>query len=336
LSIEDAKPFKEYGELITTLEQRGMTVADSERAIRKISQVGYYRLSGFWYPCREMDFDAKGNAVKQYGKPKRLNKFLPTTDFDEIFKLYTLDKRLRFLLLDSIERIEINLKTVLAHELGKINELAYKDPKFINPTQLKDYDKKGKNRNAWKEWSKRQQSELSRSKEDAIVWHTKSKKAIPIWVVVEAWSFGTLSKYFELLKRSHQNNIAARLGVSNPVLLIRWLQTINILRNRCAHHTRVWNQTHNNAIGIPTSDSEDSLYFANFNLTNKSKKKLYSLIVIIWYLVQKIGPNSDWIQHIIDEIENLPNLPINYKKAMGIPEAGLSIDPFLADHSESI
>ncbi len=329
MPIEGAKPFKEYKELIATLEQRGMIVVDSERATRKISQVGYYRLSGFWYPCREMEFDTKGNAVKQYGKPKRLNKFLPTTYFDEIFKLYTLDKRLRFLLLDGIERIEINLKTVLVHELGKINKLAYKDEHFINPTQLKDYEQKGKSRNSWKEWSKRQQAELSRSKEDAIVWHTKSKKAIPIWVIVEAWSFGTLSKYFELLKRSHQNNIAARLGVSNSALLVSWLREINILRNRCAHHTRVWNQTHNNAIGIPSSNSEDSLYFANFNLSTESKKKLYSLIVIIWYLVQKIGPNSDWIQHVIDEIDNFPDLPINFMKAMGIPEAGLSIDLFL-------
>lgn len=330
MSIEDAKPFKEYRELVATLEQRGMTVTDPERAARKISQVGYYRLSGFWYPCREIEFDVNRDTAKPYGKPKRLNQFLPATDFDEIFKLYTLDKRLRLLLLDGIERIEVNLKTVLAHELGKVDELAYQNPAFINPTQLKDYYQNNQIKNSWIEWSNRQRSELSRSKEDAIAWHKKSKRAIPIWVAVEAWSFGTLSKYFELLKRSHQNNIATRLGVSNPALLVRWLQTINILRNRCAHHTRVWNQTGNNPIGIPTGDGEDSLYFANFNLTDDSKKKLYGLIVTIWYLVQKIGPNSDWIQHIFDELESTPNLPINYRKAMGIPEAGLSIDPFLS------
>lgn len=329
MSIEDAKPFKEYGELVTTLEQRGMTVADSARAARKISQVGYYRLSGFWYPCRKIEFDENGEAVKQYGKPKRLNEFLSEIDFDEIFKLYTLDKRLRFLLLDGIERIEINLKTILAHELGKIDELAYQNPALINPTQLKDYYGRGQIKNSWIEWSNRQRSDLSRSKEDAIIWHKKSKKAIPIWVAVEAWSFGTLSKYFELLNQSHQNNIAARLGVSNSVIFARWLQEMNTLRNRCAHHTRVWNQTSNNPIGIPTSDSEDSLYFANFNLTDDSKKKIYGLIVVLWYLVEKIGPNSDWIQHVVDEIDNFPNLPINHLKAMGIPETGLSIDQFL-------
>ena len=152
---------------------------------------------------------------------------------------------------------------------------------------------------------------------------------MPIWVVVEAWSFGTLSKYFELLKGAHQNAIAARLGVSNPMILVRWLQEINILRNRCAHHTRIWNQTANNPLGIPTGDSEDSLYFAKFDLTIESKKKLFGLIVVIWFLVQKIGPNSDWIQHIVAELENFPSVPFCYKSSMGIPENGTDIDLFL-------
>ncbi|HHU7943484.1 TPA: Abi family protein, partial [Escherichia coli] len=46
------KVHKEYDELVDLLLSRGMDVPDREHAIKKISQVGYYRLSGFWYPCR--------------------------------------------------------------------------------------------------------------------------------------------------------------------------------------------------------------------------------------------------------------------------------------------
>ena len=276
MALVDAKPFKEYDELVSSLSENGMAISDADRATRKLSQVGYYRLSGFWYPCREIEYDQHGDAVMLHHKPKRLDQFLSGTDFNEIFKLYTFDKRLRFLLLDAIERIEIRLKTVLAHELGKNDELAYQNPKFINPSQLQDYYQHNQVKNAWIEWSNRQRSELSRSKEDYIVWHKKSSRSIPIWVVVEAWSFGTLSKYFELLKRTYQNNIAARLGVSNPSILVRWLQAINILRNRCAHHTRVWNQTTNNPIGIPSGNTEDAIYFARFNLTSDSRKNIWS------------------------------------------------------------
>ncbi|PVZ70314.1 Abi family protein [Pelagibaculum spongiae] len=330
MALTVAKPFKEYRELVNSLDSRGMFIIDHERASRKLSQVGYYRLSGFWYSCREIERDQNGDVVIFHRKPKRLEKFLPQTDFDEVFKLYLFDKRLRLLFLDAIERIEINLKTVLAHELGRIDELAYQNSDFINPNQLKDYFRNNQRKNAWDEWSRRQGSELSRSKEDSIMWHKNSGREMPIWVVVEAWSFGTLSKYFELLKRTHQNKIANRLGVSNPALLVRWLQEMNILRNRCAHHTRIWNQTANNPIGIPTGNAEDAQYFSRFPFAQDNKKKIFSLIVIIWYLVQKIGPNSDWIQHIIQEMDSFPNLPICYKSSMGIPAEGCNIDHFIA------
>lgn len=45
------KVHKEYDELVDLLLSRGMDVPDREHAIKKISQVGYYRLSGFWYPA---------------------------------------------------------------------------------------------------------------------------------------------------------------------------------------------------------------------------------------------------------------------------------------------
>ncbi|EOK5936586.1 hypothetical protein ACWOKM_003948 [Vibrio parahaemolyticus] len=47
--------------------------------------------------------------------------------------------------------------------------------------------------------------------------------------------------------------------------------------------------------------------------------------------MQKIGPNSDWIQHVIDEIEeiNKLSLPFDPIHAMGIPEGGLELDKFI-------
>ena len=330
MALSAVKPFMDYGDLIELLSSRGMTVEDKDRAVRKVSQVGYYRLSGFWYPCRVLERDENNQVVKIHGKPKRTSQFLPNSSFNDTFLLYKFDKRLRLLLLDAIERIEIHLRTIIAHELGRIDPLAYQKQKFINPSELQNYYKRGNVRNSWIEWSSRQQSELSRSKEDCILWHTKNEKTLPIWVAVEAWSFGTVSKYFELLKGTHQNRVAAKLGVSNSSLLVRWLQDLNTLRNRCAHHTRVWNQSQNNPIRVPTDQGHaDTEYFARFNLGNKHKKKIYSLITIIWYLVRNIGPNSDWIQHVLEEIESLPDLPFDTMEAIGAPENGLSIDLFI-------
>ena len=46
------KPHKTYEELVSLLKSRGMIIPDEERARRKFAQIGYYRLSVFWYPCR--------------------------------------------------------------------------------------------------------------------------------------------------------------------------------------------------------------------------------------------------------------------------------------------
>ncbi|PMS38952.1 abortive phage infection protein, partial [Vibrio parahaemolyticus] len=61
MALVEAKPFKEYDELVISLSGNGMLIPDTERAERKLSQVGYYRLSGFWYPCRMIEFDDDGN-----------------------------------------------------------------------------------------------------------------------------------------------------------------------------------------------------------------------------------------------------------------------------------
>lgn len=328
--MQDAKPFTEYADLVALLENRGMDVGstpdEKARAERKISQIGYYRLSGFSYPCREIARDSDGKVIRSHGKPKRLNTFVAGTRFSDVLDLYLFDKKLRLLMLDALERIEIHLKTVIVHETGKQNVLAYSDPSLLTPKYVNSFkDKRGRIRNKWDEWSQRQASELERCKEDSLVSHRKAKKEIPIWVAVEAWSFGTLSQYYEMLKAKHRAKIAKRLGVSNSHELSRWLQELNILRNRCAHHTRIWNQEANNPLNLPSSGAEES-YYSAFGMGPDSRKRIFVLITICWYLVHQIGPNSDWVHHVIDLLDNFPNLPLNRNDAMGIPADSLNSD----------
>lgn len=310
--MKDLKPFKDYQEQVQLLLDRGMGVPDEAWAVRKLSQVGYYRLSGFWYACR----------TPLAGSDRPLEVFLPGTCFDRVFELYLFDKRLRLLFLDAIERIEVSLKTRLAHEMGRLNPQAHHNPDFINPRQLKSYVRNGVTRNAWDEWTRRQQGELDRCREDFIRWHKEAGRPVPVWVAVEAWSLGTVSKWFELLKRGHQNRVAQHFGVNNPALLVRWLQAITILRNRCAHHSRIWNQTERNALGLPDGEGADARFFkAYVSLDTAERKRLFMLACIIWYLARSIGPSSDWFDRFMTELQSMPCLPCDGYEAMGIPKA---------------
>lgn len=57
------KPFRTYTDLVALLAGRGMGIADPLRAERKLAQVGYYRLSGYWFPAREFVRDQNQNVV---------------------------------------------------------------------------------------------------------------------------------------------------------------------------------------------------------------------------------------------------------------------------------
>ncbi|HGC0098200.1 TPA: Abi family protein, partial [Escherichia coli] len=62
-----------------------MIINDRNRAIRKLSQVGYYRLSGFWYPSRII-------ATTDKGLSYRTDRFLAGTSFEKTYDLYLFDK----------------------------------------------------------------------------------------------------------------------------------------------------------------------------------------------------------------------------------------------------
>ena len=235
---------------------------DPQRAARKLSQIGYYRLSGFWYPCREIEIDSQGEAVldTQTGKPRRLDAFMPGTSLQGILDLYLYDKRLRLAVLDAIERIEVHIRTVIAHELGRLDPVAHTMASFINQRFLQDYQdrKSRKKRNTWNEWVEDHGKHLSRCSEDCILWHKQNDKTMPFWVVVEAWSFGLASRYYSLLKRRHQLEIAKRFvrlitqrfwatgyaasatfAIAVRIILVFGIMPAKILC-RCSRETHLW------------------------------------------------------------------------------------------------
>ncbi|MEE3607692.1 Abi family protein [Avibacterium paragallinarum] len=286
------KPFKEYCELIELLQARGMKIRETSYAKKKLAQVGYYRLSGFWHISRTANQD---NSLS--------DQFLPNTNFDEIYRLYIFDKKLRLLLLDIIERLEVHVRSVIAHELGRFDPLAYLKDDFINP-QYND---------RYQIWKDKLISQIDKSRDDFVLWHKEQSRDLPFWAVVEVWDFGTLSKYYSMLKKRFQNKIAVRFNANNTATFISWLNEINIIRNQAAHHSRIWNKK-----GNPIKILDNS-YFNELNLDHHSKRRLFSRIVVMWYLISQTSKNYKWLDHLSSLIlENFPSVPNAKLTSMGI------------------
>jgi len=60
------KPWRSYQDQLVQLTQRGLIVTEPEKALNYLERIGYYRLSGYWYPFRVLRdanrviLDAKG------------------------------------------------------------------------------------------------------------------------------------------------------------------------------------------------------------------------------------------------------------------------------------
>lgn len=139
--------------------------------------------------------------------------------------------------------------------------------------------------------------------------------AIPFWVAIEAWDFGTMSKYYENLNPGYQNKVCKRLNVPKPFILKQWLQQINSLRNRCAHHTRIWNKSFANPLPVIKNS-----YFNSLLLDKKALKRMYGMICVLWFLVKKIGPSSGWLKNISELINSKPAINSCPFTAMGLPD----------------
>lgn len=60
------KPWKSFPEQLALLQGRGLLVDNEPAASDYLERIGYYRLSGYWYPFRELELTQDD---KWHGEP---------------------------------------------------------------------------------------------------------------------------------------------------------------------------------------------------------------------------------------------------------------------------
>lgn len=329
------KSHKSYSQQLALLKERGMIISDDEWAIKKLKQVGYYRLSGYWYRYRSLteSFPQQSQSnLRVASKPsqrnfKRDDTFVPNTTFEKVNSLYLFDCELRILLFEGIARIENYIRSVIAYTIGKEDPMGYKNKSFIDPECFKKKDKNGKIQPPLYDiYFSKLESCIKNSKDDCILWHNKNYQDIPIWVVTEVWDFGMLSRFYGLLKDKYKLIICQaifkdnRLANSYKSNMQGALQHLNVIRNKCAHHARVWNSS----INSPKFSENLLNELKIINPADVTNEKIFGTICLMWVLIKRFSDNSEWLNKIIEHIESLPDLvdDINYSE-MGFTHADL-------------
>lgn len=222
--INAVKEYKSYDEQIDLLSARGMDIGDRDAALATLQRVNYYRLSGYWYPFRKQS------------RTGREDSFYPGTRLSDAVALYDFDARLRTATFSVLTPIELAIRALLGHELGRVDPLAHLDPDILGPTARRGH--------AYSTWLSEYKFELKHSREDFVAHHHANYDGVlPVWAAVELLGWGSLTRLYGFAPRDVQNAVADECGLSAPQLT-SWLKSLNIIRNICAHHGRLYNRVH--------------------------------------------------------------------------------------------
>ena len=310
------RPWKSFAEQLELLKSRGMVVTDEAAALSYLERIGYYRLTAYWYPFRV--FQLEQNPVSKAIRAVRTDQFEANTQFVDAVELYLFDKKLRLLVTDALERIEIALRVDIAYLLGQRNTFAHLDAKELHPSFAGKVNKHT-GKSTFDAWKDKYNGLLQRSKED-FVKHYRAQHGpdLPLWVAVEVWDFGAVSQLLAMMKVADQQHIATKYGVNDWKVFQSWVRSLSYLRNLAAHHSRLWNR---NVTVQPSLPNLGELAWCD-DFIGKTEliAKPFLLLAITRHMVKVVCPRTEWPVRVQEHLQKLP--PQHSRRTLSIADMG--------------
>jgi abortive infection bacteriophage resistance protein len=228
--IPFAKPALGLEEQAILLAGRGLVFENWADSISHLQHIGYYRFTGYLHPFKT------GRGETEY--------YRAGTTFELVHDRYIFDRKLRMIVLEAVEKIEIAARAAISDSVGtKHGPHWYLDQaNFSKPSW---YASRGFTIAGWHaRFLDEIQGQIRRSR-DVFIKHYFDKYSDPAlppcWMIFEVLSFGTISECLKYLKHPEHTEVCRRFGLGHQ-LLSSWLHALSYIRNICAHHSRLWNR----------------------------------------------------------------------------------------------
>ena len=271
------KIFKTLDEQIDILKSRGLVVNDYDKAKKILFKENYFFLNGYrhFFTANYKD-----------------ENFIPGTTFEELYSMFTFDRKIRNIFFKNILIIENNIKSIISYQLSRkygIKEKDYLNPKNFTQDsmkirQVKDVLNKMK-----------RQIRVNTKQHTATLHYISNYGYIPLWVLVKVLSFGIISELFNILKPDDQYKIADEYGIEAETLSI-YLNILANFRNLCAHEDILYD--HRTQRVIP-----DDVIHSRLNIEKDvdqykyGKNDLFALMIIFKYML-----DDDKFKELINEL----------------------------------
>lgn len=302
------KPALTYEQQIGLLQNRGLVIDNVDRAKRHLSNVSYYRLSAYMLPFKVMQADGTTTDT-----------FVEGTTWDNVWNLYKFDRKLRLLVFDAIERIEIALRTQIIYQLSHKYGSHWQDNNTLFKTTTNP--KTNKIYSVYNDVQAHITEQLNANRKVQFIEHYLQKynnpQTPPCWMSVELLYFSELSKICQGLNNKQDiKDIANYFGVLNENVFCSWLHAINYVRNICAHHGRLWNHILAIQPVKYKKPQPGKIWLSTTELETVKSSRLYYFLCIILYLLQTINPDTKFRRHFKDLLCKYPDVNVHN---MGFP-----------------
>lgn len=314
--MEYRKPYLTFDQQLNLLKLRGIEVADDARALQILSSIGYYRLSAYVYPFRELLPEER-----QVGRHYRSDTIEPGVNWSHVEGIWNFDRSLRLRCLDALEIIEVGARTQIAHVLGAHDPFGHVHRESLDAKRC-DYPLPSGTLTAFEHWLHIYNRQCKDARNEDYVQHhhlTYTESDMPIWVAGEFLSFGSLVRLYSLMQDRDQTTVARAMGVSSGKKMSSFLHSMSYVRNVCAHHSRLWNRQL--TVKLPKFYSgevgPDLHHLANAPV----EAKIYPTLSVMAYLVRNIAPHSRWPIRLSEDLKKFPEVPgLSPTGDMGFPE----------------
>ena len=283
-----AKEPKTFDEQLEILKSRGIcmdTEAEQSKALDIIKRIGYYKLINGYKKLFVEVFQNDAEGIEE--------KYKEGVTVSEIYSLYYFDRDLREVMLRHILPVETHVKSLIAYtvsiQYGNDNYLKYnnfntarKDAESIIPKVFSDIHR-----------------QIAYRDSDPSIQHYLSQYGfIPMWVLNNILTLGTISKIYSIMKPKDRQMVSRAFSIQD-VTMENFLLCLTDIRNISAHGNRLYcsrtkrplvNTPVHKSLNIPSGPGE-YLY---------GKRDLFAALIALKYLVS--NNNFDALIKEIDQL----------------------------------
>lgn len=259
---------------VDLLQSQGLQIEDRAEAEFHLRHINYHRLRPYWI-----------SLERPGGQPR----FVEGARFSTVLGRYRLDRRLRMLLLDAIERIEVSVRS----RWSNLMSLRH-GPLCLGRRELFTRG----------EVYRRNLDSVMhfyRNSDDEYAQHFRRKypqlELPPVWICSEMMSLGQLVKWIGSLKQVRDRQGVADAYQLEEGVLVQFLLHLTEVRNLAAHHSRCWDRCFEPGVPLPRKKKG-----ALKALYPQQPTRIYNTLVFLDYWMDLICPGNSWAHRLLEAL----------------------------------